>query len=323
LNNRSIQHFRKCIEESCSGTSNYHIVVSYSRKLLQQTGDGHYSPIGGYHKGRDLVLLLDVARFKHPPHWVSIPLLWDAMNAIDALTNYPRGYFLLSRNAKYTCSSFCKIAASPYSWSFVYKQLNEVIPALLAKEKFESVEDVIERIFECLPSDIAQLIKRYPEDSTHPEYQKEELKEYNKKLLQEISETEMYRIVKKVLERMQLKQKLSNEKGITLLSPEVATILLLSCPSQLYTSITSSHLREILIHQLRHLDLMPTILRDQVMGVRYSFFLNNYIIIIFQQVYLTFFFCWIKNRFENKCINYLIIVQLVLQLIQLLQFKEQ
>jgi hypothetical protein len=40
------------------------LLAGYSRKALGQTGDGHFSPIGGYHRGRDLVLLMDVARFK-------------------------------------------------------------------------------------------------------------------------------------------------------------------------------------------------------------------------------------------------------------------
>lgn len=36
--------------------------VSYTRKAFGQTGDGHFSPIGGYHGGRDLVLILDTVR---------------------------------------------------------------------------------------------------------------------------------------------------------------------------------------------------------------------------------------------------------------------
>jgi glutathione gamma-glutamylcysteinyltransferase len=36
--------------------------VSYTRKAFGQTGDGHFSPIGGYHSGRDLVLILDTVR---------------------------------------------------------------------------------------------------------------------------------------------------------------------------------------------------------------------------------------------------------------------
>ena len=56
-----------------------------------QTGSGHFSPIGGYHAGRDMVLILDVARFKYPPHWVPLTLLWDAMSTIDNATGQQRG----------------------------------------------------------------------------------------------------------------------------------------------------------------------------------------------------------------------------------------
>ncbi|XP_076466788.1 uncharacterized protein LOC143298018 isoform X2 [Babylonia areolata] len=78
------------------------LVVSYSRKTLQQTGDGHFAPVSGYHPGRDLVLILDTARFKYPPHWVSLPLLFEAMQRLDKSTGLPRGYLQLwpSQNAK-------------------------------------------------------------------------------------------------------------------------------------------------------------------------------------------------------------------------------
>lgn len=60
-----------------------------------QTGTGHFSPIGGYHAGRDMVLILDVARFKYPPHWVPLTLLWQAMDTIDEATGHRRGYTLI------------------------------------------------------------------------------------------------------------------------------------------------------------------------------------------------------------------------------------
>ncbi|KAK4848728.1 hypothetical protein QYF36_016590 [Acer negundo] len=53
-------------------------------------GSGHFSPIGGYHAGRDMVLILDVARFKYPSHWVPLTLLWEAMNTIDKATGHHR-----------------------------------------------------------------------------------------------------------------------------------------------------------------------------------------------------------------------------------------
>eukprot|EP01137_Pigoraptor_chileana_P027619 Opistho-2@829 len=74
-----------------------HLVVSYDRGTLSQTGQGHFSPIGGYHPGQDMVLVLDVARFKYPPYWVKVDLLWKAMLVHDPITSRSRGFFLISR----------------------------------------------------------------------------------------------------------------------------------------------------------------------------------------------------------------------------------
>lgn len=87
-----------------------HVIVSYSRKAFGQTGergravrceqpgrtrlvgdtwppqrrrccsragDGHFSPIGGYSAARDLVLVLDTARFKYSPHWVPLEMMYS------------------------------------------------------------------------------------------------------------------------------------------------------------------------------------------------------------------------------------------------------
>jgi len=73
------------------------LVVAYSRKQFLQTGDGHYSPIGGYHRGSDKILVLDVARFKHPPHWVSLADMHEAMRHIDPDTGRCRGFIKLTK----------------------------------------------------------------------------------------------------------------------------------------------------------------------------------------------------------------------------------
>ena len=57
--------------------------------LFSSAGSGHYSPVAGYHPGRDLVLILDTARFKYPPYWLSVTDLWNSMREIDTDTgNY-------------------------------------------------------------------------------------------------------------------------------------------------------------------------------------------------------------------------------------------
>ena len=55
---RTEKEFREHIKKACSSEGIY-IVVSFSRKMLGQTGDGHFSPIAGYHEGKDLVLVMD------------------------------------------------------------------------------------------------------------------------------------------------------------------------------------------------------------------------------------------------------------------------
>ena len=54
----SLQEFRQAVA-AVAASGEEHLVVSYSRKAFSQTGDGHFSPVGGYHAARDLVLILD------------------------------------------------------------------------------------------------------------------------------------------------------------------------------------------------------------------------------------------------------------------------
>jgi glutathione gamma-glutamylcysteinyltransferase len=68
------------------------LIASYSRSVLKQSGSGHFSPIGGYCAELDLVLIMDVARFKYPPHWVPLSLLYQAMCSVDDESGISRGY---------------------------------------------------------------------------------------------------------------------------------------------------------------------------------------------------------------------------------------
>eukprot|EP01087_Luapelamoeba_hula_P019097 TRINITY_DN627_c2_g1_i1.p1 TRINITY_DN627_c2_g1~~TRINITY_DN627_c2_g1_i1.p1 ORF type:complete len:448 (-),score=93.51 TRINITY_DN627_c2_g1_i1:5-1318(-) len=91
----SLEQFRSEVVEAMGNSANV-IVASYSRKRLGQTGAGHFSPIGGYHPGRDMVLIMEVARFKYPPHWVPLSLLFEAMQDVDQKTGRTRGYLVMS-----------------------------------------------------------------------------------------------------------------------------------------------------------------------------------------------------------------------------------
>ena len=92
----TIDEFREDVKVACASSNDPVLIVSYSRKGLKQTGDGHFSPIAGYHVDKDMCLIMDVARFKYPPHWVKTQVLYDAMCRIDKSCNKTRGWIMAS-----------------------------------------------------------------------------------------------------------------------------------------------------------------------------------------------------------------------------------
>ncbi|MEK1855419.1 MAG: phytochelatin synthase family protein [Phyllobacterium sp.] len=71
------------------------VIVNYDRSVLGQTGAGHVSPIGAYDEPTDSVLVLDVARYKYPPAWVPMQLMYRAMLAVDGGSGRSRGIVLV------------------------------------------------------------------------------------------------------------------------------------------------------------------------------------------------------------------------------------
>ncbi|MES1907057.1 MAG: hypothetical protein MHM6MM_000248 [Cercozoa sp. M6MM] len=94
----AISQFRELVRRLCRQQEQF-LVVSYSRQALNQSGDGHFSPVAGYHSDSDRVLILDTARFKLPPHWIPLPELYRAMIRHDPATNKPRGWMTLRKAA--------------------------------------------------------------------------------------------------------------------------------------------------------------------------------------------------------------------------------
>ena len=94
----SLEDFRHDIRQTLDSQLNHDssiLVTSFSRPALHQTGDGHYSPIAAYHEASDHVLVLDVARFKYAPYWVSVEELYQAMEPLDEATQLPRGWYIM------------------------------------------------------------------------------------------------------------------------------------------------------------------------------------------------------------------------------------
>ena len=93
----SVEEFRNILKQSAK-ESDFHVIVSFGRERLGQTGIGHFSPVAAVHEEKDLVLVLDVARFKYPPYWVKIEELHRAMTGVDPETGMSRGYSVIKKS---------------------------------------------------------------------------------------------------------------------------------------------------------------------------------------------------------------------------------
>jgi len=87
--------FRATVAKNLGEPSNY-VIVNYQRSEVGQESMGHISPLGAYSEKADRFLLLDVARYKYPPVWVSAEALFRAMNTSDPSSGKSRGFVLIS-----------------------------------------------------------------------------------------------------------------------------------------------------------------------------------------------------------------------------------
>lgn len=72
------------------------VLANYLRAKLGQVGGGHWSALAAYDAQTDRVLILDVAKYKYPPVWVSISTLRQAITTIDTTSNKVRGLVVVS-----------------------------------------------------------------------------------------------------------------------------------------------------------------------------------------------------------------------------------
>lgn len=76
------------------------VIINYLRKAIGQETSGHISPLAAYDADTDRFLILDVARYKYPPVWVTASDLFAAMNTEDSDNgNKTRGYVLIAKKA--------------------------------------------------------------------------------------------------------------------------------------------------------------------------------------------------------------------------------
>lgn len=72
------------------------IILDFNRRVFNEEGAGHFSPVAAYHRAEDRFLVMDVARFKLPPCWVKAELLHDALVEIDPTSQKSRGFLTVA-----------------------------------------------------------------------------------------------------------------------------------------------------------------------------------------------------------------------------------
>jgi glutathione gamma-glutamylcysteinyltransferase len=219
------------------------LVVSYHRGTLGQTGEGHFSPIGGYDPASDHALVLDVARFKYPPHWVPLPALHAAMQPIDASTGRPRGWVALRRSPRPASLLFTARCVDSGGLEAVVAGLADM-QAALARGPADDLNSALRTILtaaEALPLTFARRELALREHGAAAE-----------QLLTALHAAAIYRRIA--------------DLAPASASPEIATLLLLALPDALWSPLPAGVRDE--LRQLRAIDELPDALRAEVEHLR-------------------------------------------------------
>lgn len=92
----TVDEFRMILKDNLRYSDRV-VLLNFDRKSLNEIGGGHWSPLAAYHPASDSVLVMDVARYKYPPLWVSVKDLYAGALSIDAESGRSRGIVLVSK----------------------------------------------------------------------------------------------------------------------------------------------------------------------------------------------------------------------------------
>eukprot|EP00939_MAST-03C_sp_MAST-3C-sp1_P002484 g2484.t1 len=194
----SLRHFRNLVS-AISKQDEKILVCSYSRKGLGQTGDGHFTTIGGYDESTDSCLILDVARFKYPPHWTKIGNLYDAMGKyIDKTTGRPRGWMILekSKDPTVSCVSLLFSLVPNDDLARISRRAQDIKKRTVPKVTPKDIHVVVERYVAAISEIFPRLSDGMPLRRLHvpPEY-----RAATSTLVTQLESTSVYAATKKVL----------------------------------------------------------------------------------------------------------------------------
>ena len=88
-----IDEFRNTLKNILSDKDHY-IIANINGRVYGAATEGHISPLAAYDEISDSILILDVAGYLNPWHWVPVRDLYAAMNTLDG--DEYRGYLVIS-----------------------------------------------------------------------------------------------------------------------------------------------------------------------------------------------------------------------------------
>lgn len=274
-NEFTVDEFRRDIERVTSKSDEF-MVISFSRKTLGQTGDGHFSPIGAYNPENDMVLVLDTARYKYPSYWCPLETLFESMKPVDKETGRPRGYFLLSYDAERPPINLCGVsrpsqpapqpqqpvhqsteaavhAAPALNWSTLAQSFCKRIPENIWLEKPRTLAHVVQLVLRNVPPEYTVILAKKSLRSTSmaPE-------SYIQQLLQETTHSALYPVVLEAL--------YPHKAKLVAAAPvdhhaAFATLFMLGSPRMLYTSLPRE-LQDTLDQHRRDASMTPLVQRE-------------------------------------------------------------
>jgi glutathione gamma-glutamylcysteinyltransferase len=260
----SLDALRAAVVEASGSAGEPHVVAAYARPVLGQTGGGHYSPVGGYHRGRDLALLLDVARFKYPPHWVPLPLLWEAMQAIDEATGRPRGYLVFRRGDMGDASVF-RVGADAVAWRAASAELVQALASSLPVGEPASLDAALRGFIRRISPRMSTLVDARADHSPSG-LAAGSGRDDAERVFAAIRETRLFQAARCAVGRGEIPD--PSERGA-----ELATLLLLACPNDLcerWPEAVRPAFRDLLDHQALRPELLAEVahLRAQMIALQ-------------------------------------------------------
>jgi glutathione gamma-glutamylcysteinyltransferase len=260
----SEEKFRQAVMQATS-SSGHIIAVNYDRRVVKQSGMGHFSPIGAYNKQRDLVLIMDVARYKYPPHWLPVSLVFQAMLSIDSETKRDRGYFILTASPKRRLPVLCRLFGGT-AWKILATRLSDEMQQTMKTISPRTPQEFVRvALIQMFHNDIFSLISEYSIifDTTSIPW---EHQEYIEKIKTQLKQTNLYKMIVEILQQLQQE---SNSYAEVNVSPETAALILFAYTNQLFSSQPDDALkRQVQDHLLPN--ILPPELQQDVETLSHS-----------------------------------------------------